>query len=54
MAKQAAKFEESLQSKETAPNQLAYFVKSKLGNPAALKEYIIFSEILSKPKALRR
>jgi len=38
VAKQAAKFEESLQSKETAPNQLAYFVKSKLGNPAALKE----------------
>ena len=52
--KQAAKFEESLQRKETEPGQLALIVKSKLGNPASLKEYIIFSEILGKPKALRR
>jgi hypothetical protein len=52
--KQAAKFEESLHRKETEPSQLALIVKSRLGNPASLKEYIIFSEILGKPKALRR
>lgn len=52
--KQAAKFEESLQRKEIASSQLAFVVKSKLGNPTSLKEYIILSEILGKPKALRR
>ena len=52
--KQAAKFEESIQRKETVPGQLAIIITSKLGNPASLKEYIIFSEILGKPKALRR
>ena len=52
--KQAAKFEESIHRKETEPSQLALIVKSRLGNPASLKEYIIFSEILGKPKALRR
>jgi hypothetical protein len=52
--KQAAKFEELLHMQETVPNQLALLVKSKLVNPSTLKEYIIFSEILGKPKALRR
>jgi len=29
-------------------------VKTKIGNPSTLKEFIIFSEILGKPKAMRR
>jgi len=52
--KQAASFEESLVRKETALSSIALTVKSKITNPSTLKEYIIFSEILGKPKALRR
>lgn len=50
----AALFEQSLGKKETAYSSLALAVKSKIKNPSTLKEYIIFSEILGKPKALRR
>ncbi len=52
--KKAAMFEESLERKESAYSSLAFSVKSKMKNPSTLKEYIIFSEILGKPKALRR
>ena len=52
--KQAARFEELLVRKETALSSIALTVKSKIANPSTLKEYIIFSEILGKPKALRR
>ena len=52
--KKAAMFEESLARKEVIYGGIAMTVKSKIANPFTLKEYIIFSEILSKPKALRR
>lgn len=52
--KQAARFEELLVRQETALSSIALSVKSKIANPSTLKEYIIFSEILGKPKALRR
>ncbi|MDH3267815.1 MAG: hypothetical protein OEM46_03065 [Ignavibacteria bacterium] len=52
--KKAAMFEASLDKKETAYSNIALAVKSKMNNPSTLKEYIIFSEILGKPKALRR
>ena len=52
--KKAAMFEESLGKKEAIYNSLALAVKSKMKTPSTLKEYIIFSEILGKPKALRR
>lgn len=52
--KKAAMFEESLVKKEAAYSSIAMSVKSKIANPSALKEYIIFSEILGKPKAFRR
>ena len=52
--KKAAMFEQSLEKKETAYSTLALAVKSKMKNPSTLKEYIIFLEILGKPKALRR
>jgi hypothetical protein len=50
----AALFEKSLDKKESVYSTLALAVKSKMKNPSTLKEYIIFSEILGKPKALRR
>jgi hypothetical protein len=52
--KKAAMFEESLERKESVYSCFALAVKSKIKNPSTLKEYIIFSEILGKPKALRR
>ena len=52
--KKAALFEESLYTKEPIYNKFALAVKSKIMSPSSLKEYIIFSEILGKPKALRR
>jgi hypothetical protein len=52
--KQAARFEESLAKKEVVFSSIVMSVKSKIANPSLLKEYIIFSEILGKPKALRR
>lgn len=50
----AALFEASLDKKDTTFSSIALAVKSKMKNPSTLKEYIIFSEILGKPKALRR
>ena len=52
--KKAALFEASLDKKDMAYSSIALSVKSKMKNPSTLKEYIIFSEILGKPKALRR
>ena len=52
--KKAEMFEESLVRKEALFSSIAMTVKSKIKNPSTLKEYIIFSEILGKPKALRR
>jgi chromatin segregation and condensation protein Rec8/ScpA/Scc1 (kleisin family) len=52
--KKAAMFEESLERKESVYSSFALAVKSKIKHPSTLKEYIIFSEILGKPKAFRR
>lgn len=52
--KKAAMFQESLGKKESVYSNIAMTVKTKIGKPSTLKEYIIFSEILGKPKALRR
>jgi len=52
--KKAAMFEESLGKKEKSYSSIAMTVKTKIGNPSTLKEFIIFSEILGKPKAMRR
>jgi hypothetical protein len=54
LEKQAAMFESSLDRKENVFSGIALSVRSKLTHPETLKEYIIFSEILGKPKALRR
>ena len=52
--KKAAEFEESLWKKEQQPSELALSIRSKFKSPSTLKEYIIFSEILGKPKIFRR
>jgi len=52
--KKAALFEASLDKKDATFSSIALAVKSKMKTPSTLKEYIIFSEILGKPKALRR
>lgn len=51
--KQAAKFEESLVKIKPIVSELTSLIKTKFKNPSSLKEYIIFSEVLGKPKALR-
>ena len=52
--KKAAMFEESQVKKETSSSSIAFALKTKMKTPSTLKDYIIFSEILGKPKALRR
>jgi len=52
--KQAAKFEESLVKVKPLSSEITSLIKTKIKTPSTLKEYIIFSEILGKPKALRR
>jgi hypothetical protein len=54
----AKKFERMLQSKTVIKHDRSYLISKnileKLQKPDTLSEYIIFSEILGKPKALRR
>jgi hypothetical protein len=52
--KQAAKFEESLVKKKPATSEITSLIKARIKNPSTLKEYVIFSEIIGKPKALKR
>ena len=51
---QAAKFEERLQKKKTAASEISKKIRTRLNDPASLKDYIIISEIMGKPKSLRR
>ena len=51
--KQAAEFEKHLMVKGSTANQISRNIRERLRNPSALKDYIIISEIIGKPKALR-
>ena len=51
--KQAAEFEKHLMVKGSTANQISRNIRERLLNPSALKDYIIISEIIGKPKALR-
>ncbi len=51
---QAVKFEKYLKKKHTAAGEISKKIRSKLKNPASLKDYIVISEIMAKPKAFRR
>jgi len=53
--KQAEKFEEQFAHQQTQlTNKLVLQLKNNIRKPATLREYILFSEIIGKPKALRR
>ncbi|MCJ7554736.1 MAG: hypothetical protein MUO34_12735 [Ignavibacteriaceae bacterium] len=49
----ASKFEELLKEKKVCPSIFQRNIKEKIMRPASLKKYIIISEILGKPKALK-
>ncbi len=50
----ALKFEKYLQIEETAATQISKQIRSRFANPASLKDYIIISEIMGKPRALNK
>jgi hypothetical protein len=52
--KRAFAYEESLKRKESAATEIIKDIKERLKSPATLKEYVIISEIIGKPKALKR
>ena len=52
--KQASAYEESLIRKESAAAGISRDINKRLKNPSTLKEYVIISEIIGKPKALKR
>ncbi len=54
MEEQAVKFEKYLKKRQTAASEISKKIRSKLTNPASLKDYIVISEIMAKPKAFRR
>lgn len=51
---QASKFEEHLKKKKTAASEISKKIRTRLNDPASLKDYIIISEIMGKPKSLSR
>ncbi len=52
--KRASAYEESLIRKDSAATGIIRDIKERLKNPTSLKEYVIISEIIGKPKALKR
>jgi hypothetical protein len=52
--KQASAYEQSLIKKESAATGIIKDINERLKNPSTLKEYVIISEIIGKPKALKR
>ncbi|MBT8387540.1 MAG: hypothetical protein KJO12_09040 [Ignavibacteria bacterium] len=51
---QALKFEEYLKKKETAASEISKEIRRRFKDPSSLKDYIIISEIMGKPKSLSR
>ena len=54
IAKEATQFEELLKKDERTGEKLISSFNKKFKNASSLREYVIFSEILGKPKALKR
>ena len=52
--KRVSAYEESLIKKESAATGIIRDINERLKNPTSLKEYVIISEIIGKPKALKR
>lgn len=51
---QSSAYRESLSREEAVENEIFHNIRNRIQDPASLKEYIIFSEIIGKPKAWRR
>lgn len=51
--KKASKYQTNLEIKDTAATEIAHNISNRIKDPATLKEYIVISEIIGKPKALR-
>jgi hypothetical protein len=51
---QAKNFEKMINKKSEPIGIFKHTIKEKLSNPATLKDYILMSEIIGKPKAMRR
>ena len=52
--KQASAYEESLIKNKSTATGIINDINERLKNPSTLKEYVIISEIIGKPKALKR
>jgi len=52
--RRASAYEESLIKRDSAATGIIRDINDRLKNPTSLKEYIIISEIIGKPKALKR
>ena len=52
--KRVSAYEESLIRKDSTATGIIKNIKERLKSPSTLKEYIIISEIIGKPKALKR
>jgi hypothetical protein len=52
--KQATAFEKYLKKPESSATKISRKIKESVKHPATLKEYVIISEIMGKPKALKR
>jgi len=50
----ASAYEESLIRKDSAATGIIRDINERLKNPTSLKEYVIISEIIGKPKALKK
>ena len=52
--KRVSAYEEGLIRKDSAATGIIKDIKERLKSPSTLKEYVIISEIIGKPKALKR
>jgi len=52
--KQASAYEESLIKRDSTATRIIKDINDRLNKPSTLKEYVIISEIIGKPKALKR
>ncbi|MCZ6703753.1 MAG: hypothetical protein O6940_12030 [Ignavibacteria bacterium] len=52
--KKASDFKEYLEIPETSGAKISHKIRDRMKQPATLKEYVVISEIMGKPKALKR
>jgi len=52
--KQATAFEKYLKIPDTSAARISHKIKERMRQPTSLKEYVIISELMGKPKALKR